>query len=72
MDYKQVLQDLYDSEINISMYWEWDSGCTIEIGASYNVQDSYNSDDLTKCFSWLINRVIELYPKSEFHKKYYA
>jgi len=69
-----MLQDLYDSEINAAVWWNWDGGFEVRMGngiygddknweASDNVGKSY--DDVE---TWLKERAKELYPESIFVK----
>lgn len=69
-----MLQDLYNSEINAAVWWNWDGGFEVRIGsglygeeknweASDNVGNNY--DDVEK---WFVEKAKELYPKSTFVK----
>jgi len=65
----EILQKLYDSEINFSVSCFWDGGIDVKIG------DPLNGVKATACFrtiseaiEWLNYKAVELYPQSEFAK----
>ena len=66
-----VFQDLYDSEINITVSTFWDGGYDVKLGDHINgfVAES-NFDRIGMVESWLISAAIEHYPKSAFAKMY--
>lgn len=80
-----MLQDLYNSEINIKIAWFWDGG--IEVHMGNGIYDVYDSETETRtnhgsweaaghvktmeeAEEWLKQKAIELYPNSEFAEKY--
>ena len=67
-----MLQDLYDSEINAAVFWNWDGGFEVRMGngiygddknweASDNVGKNY--DDVE---AWFTKTAKEMYPDSQF------
>ena len=68
---KNLLEQLYKSEINLQIDWFWDSGFSIRIGDEMNGFDAeFSSDDLQECIEWVEKKAKELYPESEFAKEY--
>jgi hypothetical protein len=80
-----MLQDLYDSEINVKIGWFWDGGIEIHLGNGiYDVYDYETSTgtnhelwqatthvkNMSEAEEWLKNTAIKLYPNSTFAKKY--
>lgn len=70
-----MLQDLYDSEINASISWNWDAGVEVRLGNGlYGDEKNWEASDNVKTIQdaeeWLVTRAIELYPNSVFAKKY--
>jgi hypothetical protein len=66
-----ILQDIYDSEINITISWFWDGGIDIGIGDAINgFKDENNFDTILEAMRWLRQRLVELYPESDFAKKW--
>lgn len=80
-----MLQDLYDSEINVKIAWFWDGGIEVHIGNGiydvydYETQSGTNNKswqasthvaDIAEAEQWLKLKAIELYPDSDFAKKY--
>jgi hypothetical protein len=67
----QFLSDLEASEINgeITLSWMYDRLWTVRIGAlgDYHAEDNFKS--LGEAMNWLRDKVIELYPESEFAKQ---
>src|SRR2546423_313063 len=70
----QFLSDLEASEINgeITLSWMYDRLWTVRIGAlgDYHAEDNFKS--LGEAMNWLRDKVIELYPESEFAKQWRA
>lgn len=66
-----VFQDLYDSEINITIETFWDAGFFVRIG---NEMSGYKAECAFLSFNdiepWLTMKVIELFPYSTFAKRY--
>ena len=69
----EILQHIYDSEINIEISWFWDGGINWKIGdesngfKASNFRDIYDIDTATKD---LCDKIIKIYPNSEFTKWY--
>lgn len=71
VDVSNILQDIYDSEINITISWFWDSGINAIIGDTTNgVKKARGFDTIIEALAWLKVTIIELYPDSEFAEKY--
>ena len=68
----QFLGDLEASEINgeITLSWMYDRLWTVRIGAlgDYHAEDNFKS--LGEAMNWLRDKVIELYPESQFAKQW--
>ena len=67
-----VLQDLYDSEINFSISCFWDAGFEVKLGDDAigfcSVADSvYGMENV---YAFLKSEAIKYYPNSDFAKKY--
>lgn len=70
-DAGQVLQDIYDSEINISIGWMWDRGVEVVIGDHTNgVKERGQFVFVREAISWLVDQIPRHYPSSEFAGKY--
>jgi hypothetical protein len=72
---EQVLQDAYDSEINLSIHWEWNDSIFVEIGIEggskpYLVQDELNTENMAEMAKAIVKSISELYPNSAFALKY--
>ncbi len=69
---KEILLDLYDSEINISIVSFWDDGYTVKLGDELNgFRGEFNvNEDIIYLPEMIKVKAIELYPNSEFAKKY--
>lgn len=64
---KDLLQQLYNSEINVSLSSFYDGGFTCKIGDEMNgFKSEKTSTDLDEIEIWLKNTAIELYPESKF------
>jgi hypothetical protein len=71
MELETILQDLYDSEINIEISWIWDGGFNIKLGDEMN---GFKDDDNVQRGEYIVDTIIKLawkyYPNSKFVKKY--
>ena len=68
-----ILQDLYDSEINVSVSIEslWDCGITVRIGDRLNGFRAERSFEYwASAETWLRATAISLYPDSQFAERY--
>lgn len=66
-----VLQDLYDSEINVSISTFWDGGYQVKLGDDMNgFKASWTIERWGQVEPWLIEQAIEHYPSSMFAKIY--
>jgi hypothetical protein len=67
----QILEDLYDSEINISLGSFWDCGVWVKLGDPLN---GYRAETTVRTISeailWLRDQAIAHYPQSSFAQKY--
>jgi len=79
IDIGQVLQDLYDSEINYALLAPcWDGGFTIMVGGANPYDETtsgyeYKSpghDTLDGAIEHLIEKALEIFPDSVFSDKY--
>jgi hypothetical protein len=63
-----VFQDLYDSEINFSMAYEWDAGFEVKLGGGYldNWTHTTFADSVEVAEQWLETKAMEEYPDSKF------
>lgn len=72
LDGTQVLQDVYDSEINLTLGWFWDGGINLVIGDDMNgVRHADHFDTMEGLVIWLTQELPRLYPDSEFAKKWH-
>lgn len=66
----EVLQKMYDSEINIRMSWEWDAGVKwetdIHFGECFGGSDV--AETVESAIEGLAEYICEMYPGSEFEK----
>lgn len=75
---ENVLQDLYDSEINVEIRWCWDGGFDVAIGNAYCCRvtpDAVPEAEASFKFAfeitpWLVTVASGLYPDSAFAKRY--
>jgi len=66
-----ILQDLYDSEINVSVETLWDCGFTVRIGDHLNgFRAERRFEDWGSAETWLRATAISLYPESQFAERY--
>ncbi|MGX9575417.1 hypothetical protein [Mesorhizobium sp. f-mel] len=60
-----VMQDLYHSEINVSVSWFWDGGIEVKLGDPLN---GFVAEDRVQCWGqvepWLRDKAIEHFPDS--------
>lgn len=66
-----VIQIIYDSEINFSISCFWDRGFDVKLGDpmnKYTMEDNFYS--YAEVLSWLVEKVKEFYPHSEAAKKF--
>ena len=70
-DISNILQDIYDSEINLTISWFWDEGINIVIGDNTNgIRKARNFDTIRQALSYLAVAVSEMYPDSDFARKW--
>lgn len=66
-----AIQGLYDSEISFSIVAFWDAGFTAKLGNEMSGFDAERDfDTLEDTLDWLIHKATELYPKSDYAKKF--
>lgn len=76
-----ILQDLYDSEINAAVFWNWDGGFEVRMGngiyfgyddnATKNWEASDNvGNDYASVEAWFIKTAKDMYPNSTFTKEH--
>lgn len=64
------LQKIYNSEINFSISTFWDGGFDVSLGDEINgFEESYNFDRIEDAIKWLIHKVFQYYPNSEYCKE---
>ena len=70
-DNGQVLQDLYDSEINFDISCFWDGGFTFKLGDDMN---GFRATDtlltIDTGIDWIVDQAVLHWPGSDFAKKY--
>jgi len=76
----EVIERLYDSEINAEINWFWDTGFSVAIGDSINGRVVFspitpehikiNSHSIADAISVLAWQARQIYPDSEFSKWY--
>lgn len=70
----ETLQNLYDSEINVRISWNWDGGIDVQLGGlpGYNENTEPDAKDnvrtLDEAEAWFIEKAKEFYPTSTFVK----
>ena len=78
-----ILQALYDSEINISISWLWDGGIDVCVDGGWGGPDTWKAkatimnchdgpdrhDAFAEAVNWIANKAIELCPDSTFAKR---
>ena len=71
MNLEEILQDLYDSEINAVISWLWDGGIDLGLGDELN---GYVADGQVRTVGqaagWLRDEACKHYPDSGFARKY--
>ena len=68
---EQILQDLYDSEINFGIFCFWDKGIEFNLGDPIGgIRATEVFRDYEEGIIWLAKKAIEKYPKSDFAKSY--
>ena len=64
MNLEEILQDLYDSEINVAISWLWDGGIDVGLGDELN---GYDADGqvrtVAEAAAWLRDEACRLYPE---------
>ena len=72
MNLSEVLEDLYDSELNFELSTFWDAGYTIKLGDTQNGFSGKSEmlNSLKEVTTELIRLVIDNCPRSDFAKKY--
>ena len=67
---EEVLQDLYDSEINAEISWLWDGGIDVKLGDELN---GYRAEGkvstVAEAAVWLRDEACKLYPDRGFARK---
>lgn len=70
-EYIQILQDLYDSEINAKIEWFWDAKIDVALGDNLNGwRDEETVTTFREAAEWLRDAAIEHFPTSTFAQKY--
>ena len=65
-----ILQEIYNEEINMTISWFWDEGIDIIIGDDANgIKAKSNFDTIKEAMRWLSKKIVELYPDSDFAKR---
>lgn len=70
---KKLFKALYESEINLSIDWLWDSGIRVKIGDEMNgfvSENLFDIEEIDKIENWIENEVKEHFPNSKFSKTY--
>jgi hypothetical protein len=67
---EHLLQDLYDSEINVEIMWCWDGGFEFHLNDIHNEVVAVNVKKADEIAPALAQKCLELYPESAFAKKY--
>lgn len=65
-----VMQDLYDSEINVKLMSRWDIGWKVRLGDTEEDALEFMVDTWQELEDWLVKEAIARYPNSEFAAKY--
>ena len=64
-----VMQQLYDSEINAHITWFWDLGFDVSLGDGLNgYVDETRVDTWDEVETWLVKKAVEHFPYSDFAK----
>jgi hypothetical protein len=71
IDLEEILQALYDSEINVSISWLWDGGIDVALGDELNGYDADGQvSTVAEAAAWLRDQACKHYPDSGFARKY--
>jgi hypothetical protein len=62
----EVLQDLYDSEIDVILSWVWDEGVDVELAGEWTTR----KESVVEAVRWLIQAACEEFPGSRFARKW--
>ena len=68
-----ILQHIYDSEINIRIDWQWDAGVDWSITSGYDgcvCEARGTTDTVENAVRELANTACCIYPGSQFHNWY--
>lgn len=67
-----MLDELYASEINISISWCWDGGIDASLidGLGTPLLESGSCPNVVSAVTWLCREAVRIYPESEFANKY--
>lgn len=70
-----ILQQLYDSEIDMGIAWIWDGGFQYVIEnqpypfeVKWKGEPNFTSDKITDCLEWICTDVLIKYPEGGFSK----
>jgi hypothetical protein len=69
MTLDEVLDRLYESEINVSISWIWDGGFELKLGDKLNGFDAESRTTIktsAEAAAWLDQTARRLYPQSEY------
>lgn len=68
-----MIDGLYESEINFTISSFWDEGFTAKIGDTMNGFDEQKTfDTFWEAVDWVAHRAVELYPESSYSCKFKA
>ena len=66
-----ILDDLYASEINVSISWLWDDGIDVKLGDPLNGYDAEGKvTTIAEAAIWLRDQACQHYPDSGFARKH--
>jgi hypothetical protein len=70
-DLEEILNALYESEINASISWLWDGGIDVALGDELNGYDAEGQvSTFAEATAWLRDQACKHYPDSGFARKY--
>jgi len=69
IDIEAILTDLYNSEINASISWVWNGGFDAFLGEPPHIE-GLAFPTIVGAVAWLRDRACEIYPDSDFARKY--
>jgi len=69
IDVEAILTDLYDSKINASISWVWNGGFDAFLGEPPHIE-GLAFPTIVGAVAWLRDRACEIYPDSDFARKY--